>query len=135
MTSILAGDPQVIKADARGRVQTSPERREQLLAEFERSGLSGAKFAALVGMKYPTFAAWAQRRRQQRQAAGDSPPATTAPQPLQWLEAVVEQAQQAGAVPASPLTLHLPGGARLTITDPHHVGLVVALLRALEKPC
>src|SRR5258706_8853416 len=62
----------VLKADARGRVLTAPERREQLLDEFERNGLSSAKFAALTGLKYPTFAAWVQRRRHHRGAKGQN---------------------------------------------------------------
>jgi transposase len=56
----------ILKTDVLGRVRTSRERREHLLDEFERSGLSGQKFAALVGIKYPTFATWAQKRRRQR---------------------------------------------------------------------
>jgi hypothetical protein len=39
--------------------------REQLLDEFERSGLSGQQFAELVGIKYTTLATWAQERRRQ----------------------------------------------------------------------
>lgn len=35
-----------------GRVRTPPERREQILEEFERSGMSGSAFAALIGVKY-----------------------------------------------------------------------------------
>lgn len=42
---------------AQGRVRTPPARKEALLDEFERSGLSGARFAALAGIKCPTFAA------------------------------------------------------------------------------
>jgi DNA-binding transcriptional regulator YiaG len=34
-----------------------------LLAEFERSGVSGKKFAALVGVNYQTFASWRQQRK------------------------------------------------------------------------
>lgn len=135
MTATIDAEPQIIKTDTRGRVQTSPERREQLLAEFERSGLSAPKFAALVGIKYPTFAAWAARRRRQQPAGNPAPPGAAPPHPMQWLEAVVTQAAAPGSAPASPLTLHLPGGARLTLTEPHHVGLAVALLRALDKPC
>lgn len=52
----------VLKQDKRGRVQTPLARREQLLVEFEQSGLSGPKFAALVGIKYQTFATWVQKR-------------------------------------------------------------------------
>ena len=44
------GSP-LLKSDALGRVRTPPERREQLLDEFERSGISGIKFAELTGLK------------------------------------------------------------------------------------
>jgi hypothetical protein len=58
MTSTKAtnGGPElaVLKQDGLGRVRTPAVRREQLLEEFERSGLSGAKFAALTGVKYST---------------------------------------------------------------------------------
>ena len=53
----------ILKSDTRGRVRTPLERRVALLAEYDRSGLSAAKFAALVGVRYPTFATWVQQRR------------------------------------------------------------------------
>ena len=56
----------VLKQDVLGRVKTPKARREQLLDEFERSGLPGLKFAELAGIKYQTFATWAQKRRRQR---------------------------------------------------------------------
>jgi hypothetical protein len=55
----------IIKTDVLGRVKTPAARREQLLDEFERSGLSGCKFAELAGIKYSTFATWGQKRRRQ----------------------------------------------------------------------
>ena len=58
-----AGEDQIVKRDALGRVTTSRERREALLDEFERSGLKGTQFARAVGVNYQTFAAWVQRRR------------------------------------------------------------------------
>ena len=57
---------ELLKTDAGGRVRTSPERREAVLDEFERSGLSGMRFAAGYGLKYPTFACWVLRRKKQR---------------------------------------------------------------------
>ena len=45
-------DSLILKTDSRGRLRTPAQRREQLLDEFERSGLNGAKFAALSGIKY-----------------------------------------------------------------------------------
>ena len=44
-----AGETALLKTDGLGRVRTPVARREGLLEEFERSGLSGAKFAALAG--------------------------------------------------------------------------------------
>ena len=54
--------PQLLQSDMRGRVRAPRPWQESLLDGFEQSGLSGAKFAALVGIKYPTFASWVLRR-------------------------------------------------------------------------
>jgi len=51
--------------DTLGRVRTPPEKREQILDEYERSGMSGAAFAALVGVKYSTLAWWIQAAAQE----------------------------------------------------------------------
>jgi hypothetical protein len=58
MTDMIKADEAGLKTDKLGRMQTPVARREQLLDEFERSGLSGKKFAAVVGVKYPTLATW-----------------------------------------------------------------------------
>jgi len=42
------------------------DRREAILDAFERIGMSGQAFAARIGVKYPTFATWVQRRRRSR---------------------------------------------------------------------
>jgi len=124
----------LLKTDTVGRVFTPAERREQLLHEFERSGLSGAKFAALAGIKYSTFAAWRQRRSQQPA----QPPLAKSPDApansVRWLEAVLDQAQGQNAGVASALRLRLPGGAQLEISQAAQVPLAAALLAALEKP-
>ena len=59
----LNGAEEVLKQDERGRVRLSRERREALLAEFELSGMSGAKFARLAGLNYQTFIGWVRRRK------------------------------------------------------------------------
>lgn len=51
----------VVKQDGQGRVRTPAARREQLLAEFARSGLSGARFAALAGVHSQTFMGWERK--------------------------------------------------------------------------
>jgi hypothetical protein len=53
--NMTPADGRILKIDVLGRVKTPGERREQLLDEFEKSGLTGQKFAALVGIKYQTF--------------------------------------------------------------------------------
>lgn len=59
----MTGVPEPLKTDAVGRVRTPAAKRAEILEAFERSGVSGVEFAALVGVKYPTFAAWVQARR------------------------------------------------------------------------
>jgi hypothetical protein len=109
MTNTTEAGEQVSKTDVLERVKTPKERREQLLDEFEKSGLTGQKFAAVVGIKYQTFATWAQKRRRQRGAY----PAVKETKQLRWLEAVVEPnlglASNSGN--KSSLILELAGGA------------------------
>ena len=129
-----ATDSSILKTDTRHRVVTPPERRESLLDECERSGLSAARFAALTGLKYPTFASWVQQRRQQRDPATAPRPSAAAAASVRWLEAVVGPPPPSGATPAAPLLLHLPGGSRLEITHAGQVPLAAALLHALTPP-
>ena len=51
----------ILKSHAGGRVIVPVERHVELVREFERSGLSGPRYAALVGLKYQTLAAWRRR--------------------------------------------------------------------------
>ncbi len=127
MTDMLKTDG-ILKTDEVGRVRTPAARRESLLDEFERSGLSGQKFAALAGIKYPTFAAWAGKRRRQR--GGDAAAMAKPVDPARWLEAVVEQAQSSAA-----LVLHLPGGIRVEVGDEKQAVLAAVLVRALAQSC
>lgn len=131
-----AGDVTILKTDVLGRVKTSLERREHLLDEFELSGLSGCKYAELVGVKYQTFATWLQKRKRARGAYPKLParPAAKA-QSVQWLEAVVREARQSAPGSGSGIVLELRGGGRVEISSAKQLGLAVALLRELEKPC
>jgi hypothetical protein len=53
---------EIWKVDEAGRVRTPPEKREALLAEFDRSGMKGAQFARFSGVRYPTLMNWLQKR-------------------------------------------------------------------------
>jgi hypothetical protein len=127
MTDTNQSEVQLMKVDTRGRVRTTAKRRESVLAEFDRSGLSAMKFAGLAGIKYQTFATWLQKRRRQ------TPPAGKSADTVRWLEAVVDQARspEEGEV----LVVTLPGGARVEIRDLSQVPLATALLRSLQQPC
>ena len=133
MTNTKLADEAVIKTDVKGRVRTGRERREQLLDEFERSGLSGQKFAALAGIKYPTFATWAQKRRRARGAHPVEVSTARGTDKVKWLEAVVEAARPASG--RNGLVLELPGGAKAEVGDVQQVAWAAELLRALAGPC
>jgi len=120
---------EVIKTDVLGRMRASVARRESLLNEFEKSGLSAKKFAALSGLKYQTFATWLQKRRRQGQ------PALKPSDPVKWLEAVVEQAQPPAAHASSAVILRWPGGAQIELTDVKQIPVAAALVRILAQPC
>lgn len=131
MTSLTKVDgSSIIKTDEIGRRHTPATRREELLDEFERSGLSGPKFAALTGIKYSTFAAWASRRRKQQDTGSQAPlkPADS----VRWLEALVDPGPSAVA---AGVVLRLPGHVSLELTQPNQASLIASLIRALEKPC
>ena len=140
----MNGNQGLLKQDVRGRVRTPANRREALLDEFERSGVSGAKFAALVGVKYQTFAAWACARRKKRALAPEAKGAAVAlgeASPLRLVEAVVAageaMSQEGPDRVARALNVHLAGGVRIEIADPAQLKLAVSLLKALgmERPC
>jgi hypothetical protein len=115
---------QVMKTDGRGRVLVPVERREALLDEFEKSGMSGAKFARLAGIKYATFANWVQGRRKRRDegtAEGKSS--------IRLMEAVLEDG---GAVGAG-LLIELPGGGRVRVESPLQLRLAAELLSMMAQ--
>lgn len=135
MDMIRAGEV-VLKTDVLGRIKTPKEQREQLLDEFERSGLSGCKYAQLVGVKYQTFATWLQKRKRAHGGYSKVPARRIAKaESVRWLEAVVQEAKAAGDGPAETIVLEVRGGGRVQISSPRQVSLAAALLRELEKPC
>jgi hypothetical protein len=131
MTDMHKSDGRILKTDTKGRVRTPADRRESLLDEFERSGLSAAKFSELAGIKYQTFAAWSLRRRKRAVVSAPVKP----PDSVRWLEAVVEQAQTSDRKGSVGLRVMLPGGATVEIGEVKQVALAAALLRAWEKSC
>jgi hypothetical protein len=128
MTNMIAAGDSILKTDTNGRVRTPRERQESLLDEFERSGLSGAKFAELAGIKYQTFAAWVTRRRKQR---GQSKAPVKRPDTVRWLEAVVRDTPAPGV---AGVNVRLAGGVCIEVGDLAQVRVAAALVEALTKP-
>lgn len=133
MASTQSADS-ILKADSLARVRTPPERKRELMEEFERSGLSGAKFAALAGVKYSTFAGWMARRKGAQSSEAISAPALDAQAKVRWLEAVVEQARKGARSGHAVLTIQFGSAARAEIADADQAELAAALLRALNQP-
>jgi hypothetical protein len=125
---------QILKTDSLARVRTPPERKRALLEEFDRSGLSGWKFASLVGIKYQTFAAWVAKRKHEGKVVAPARAEAAAGAKVRWLEAVIDQAQAVDGKSPAALTLQFAGGARTEVADFKQIQLAAALLRALDKP-
>jgi len=137
---------QVLKTDVLGRVKTGARQREAMLDEFERSGLSGTKFAAVAGVNYQTFASWVQKRRKATGAyakagrrtketkAKDSSRTALRPPALGWVEAVMDDAQETSSVRHGVLRLDLPCGGSVQIADEAQAVLAARLLQALQNP-
>ena len=134
MTFAAEEPGQILSQDARGRVLVSRERRQTLLEEYDRSGMSGIKFAQYVGIKYSTLAYWLQSRRRHRQKEKSLIKAGPDTEPSRsnggWIEAVVENASGPG-VPAGALRIYFAGGAYCQISSAGEVALAAELLRRL----
>lgn len=96
------------------RPRTTPSRRAQLLAAFDRSGLSAAAFARQQGIGYTTLCRW--RRRQARRATSPT-----------FVEVEL-------AAPANPVELWLEVGAhaRLCLTSEVQLELAARFLHHVE---
>jgi len=92
--------------------------------------MSGAAFAAYVGVKYPTFANWVQQRRRERarmDGAADSTSERGAGA-SRWIEVVTGAL---APLPLAPVAVHLPGGARIELRDVGGVALAAELIGKL----
>jgi len=119
----------ILKQDAGGRIFVPAGRQIELVQEFERSGLSAPKFAAMAGVKYQTFVTW--RRKHGTAAPVRRRSASGMPEDAAWMEALM-----ATPTGASRLTLRLPGGATAEIAHQDQLPLAVLLLKSIAAtPC
>jgi hypothetical protein len=107
-------------------VKTPAARREAILDEFERSGMSGAAFAGYIGMKCQTLASWVQRRRRGRRASA-SGEASPGDAPVRWVEVLPGGDRPAGG---APLVVRL-GEARMEVADRAGAALAAEILARL----
>lgn len=107
-------------------MRTTKERRQAILAEFERSGVSAAQFAKLAGLCYSTFTGWGGRQRKPRGGK------VARPTPLRLVEAVLDPGAQDVAPASHGLRVQRPGGVQLELTSPAQVPLVTALVQGLQ---
>ncbi len=115
----------LVTADSKGRLRLSKEQRQAVLAKFEQSGMSAAKFAAVAGIKYSTFAGWVQRYRRGK-PRGSS-------RAVRFIEAVVRPNSSKEPASKAGLIVHLPGAVRMELSSVAEVPLAAALIEALQK--
>ena len=117
---------QILQVDEKGRVRTPRAKQEEVLDEFERSGMTGMQFARHIGVKYPTLMYWVQRRNRERKESA-------APAGPRWLEAVLETHENIG----EGLVVEVPGGLRLIVRESGQARIAGELLRVLGfgQPC
>lgn len=104
----------ILKTDKRGHGRLPPERREELLAEFDCSGLSLARFAEIEGVGYSTFATWLQHRRFKAGAAPQDKE-NDSPKPVRFAEVLMDGTLQPAPSMACVLKVSLPGGAKMIL--------------------
>jgi transposase-like protein len=110
----------IIKSDRTGRARYTQQFRDEVLAAYEASGMSGPAFAEHCGLKYQTFAGWVAKRR--REKSQTRPPAGKG----QFVLA------EFGTAPVSgELRVELPCGASARLATEGQAALLAALIRAL----
>jgi len=133
MTDIQNESETILRRDTIGRVHTPPHKREEILDAFERSGLSGPKFAELHGLNYQTFATWRRRRKAANEVSGDiaGPEASE----FTFLEVEPPKGQQPlMSMPNSEaLAVDLAGGHRLTVSSAGQAQLAAELINRLKS--
>ena len=114
---------EILKVDEAGRVQMPSGKREAMLTEYDRSGMTGAQFARFVGVRYSTLMYWLQKRPKE----GVASEKTAQPAHPRWLEARVE-----GEVPKSEnLVVEVGGGVRMLVSSRTQAVLAGEVLRAM----
>ena len=132
MTSTTTGQL-VLKQDARGRVRYTKEHREKLLGEFDGSGMSGASFSRLSGIRYTTFAGWIKRRERRAERKASATGAEKQGGSIRLVEAMVEAGVSKPDGVGSGLRVELPGGSRILIESPVQMQMAAELVALITE--
>jgi hypothetical protein len=115
------------------------DRQEELLNEFEGSGISAMRFAKLAGVNYATFANWRQKRRKARaQDQGSGAEQTLHSEgvgvgrPVRLFEAFAEVGRSA-APGRNGLLIELVGGAQMVVESPMQLRMAAELIGMLDQ--
>ncbi len=104
------------------RPATCLTRQQQLVEEYECSGLSIADFTRKHDLRYQTFYAWV--RKKGGQPSGGAKPKVC------FAEVEVEAAGQ-----LEPLVVELGRQTRMRLSSAQHIGLAAQLIKELEAVC
>lgn len=121
-------DDSILRADTLSRVRTPEGKREQILVEFDRSGLSGARFARLHGINYQTLMAWTRKRRASAAKCG---PSSAVADPIGHFAASLGLSEVKIGT-GSALEVQIGGAVRLRIESPQQADLAGRLIRSLQ---
>lgn len=130
MTNTTCGQ---LVQDSQGRIRYSKQRREELLGEFDRSGMSGAGFARLSGLRYSTLAGWIKRRNRKVEGEGVVAGGEERSGPIRLLEAMVDGPDHGSRGGVAGLRIELPGGSRLTIESPVQMQMAAELVALIAE--
>jgi transposase-like protein len=111
----------IIKSDRAGRRRYTEEYKNEVLAAYGSSGMSGPAFAEHCGLKYPTFASWVAKRRGEEGGGGKAPEN----------DRKFVLAEFAASTETGCITVELPGGATARLAAAEQVELLAALVKAL----
>ena len=126
MTFLDSAGDGLLKSDTVGRVRVPRERREQLLREFAKSGISARRFAQIAGVNPVTFYSWVQKERARNPSAADGGG------PVSFMEAVLDCSPKMGAGAQAPLVVYLCGGARAEVGSIQGVPMLAQLILELS---
>ena len=131
MRSTTTEETLILKTDVLGRVRMPADRREAILDAFERSGMSGQAFAKQIGVKYPTFATWIQKRRRQGGTYLEKKLSEPSTLGITFVEAQLEEPPQQQCSEGA-LKVQTAGGVQLVIRSQSEVALAAELIRSLN---